>query len=228
MAAAIEVKEVAKSFGEVRALKGISLSILKGEIFGLLGPNGAGKTTLLRILTGQMRPDAGTATVGEVDVVDDPLSIKGMIGVVPEDVLLPSFLSIKEYLDFIADVRRLGPEHRKWMELFGIDEKQNYLCKDLSRGERERVMLCAAFMHDPRVVFLDEPMSGLDPLLQVSMRNFFKDYVKKGGTIFMCTHNIDIAARLCSRVGIIKSGKLLSITKPGRDLERVFLKAVGE
>lgn len=229
MESAIDMKKLRKNFGEVRAVKDISLKIKKGELFGLLGPNGAGKTTLLKILTAQLRPDSGTAKVMGIDVENEPIEIKKMIGVVPEVVLLPSFLTIKEYLDFIADVRKLETtSYEKWMEFMGIDEKQNYLCKDLSRGERERVMLCAAFMHKPRILFLDEPMMGLDPLAQDNLRKFFKDYMKSGGTIFLCTHSIDLAQRLCSKVGIIKSGKLISVKKPSKNLEKLFLKKTGE
>ena len=233
---AIEAHRLVKSFGDVDALRGVDLAIEAGEFFGLFGPNGAGKTTMLRILTGQLRPTSGSARVLGVDVVQDPLRVKSLVGIVPEVESPPSYLTSTEYLEFVARVRkqeRIDERVARWLTFFDLEEERNTLCKDLSKGTRQKLMLASAFIHDPRLVFLDEPFINLDPIYQRKLRDFLEDYVAHGGTVFMASHLLDIAERLCDHVAVIRDGSVIATGSVAQvrgaeaDLESAFLRLVG-
>ncbi len=233
---AIEASRLVKRYGDVEALRGVDLTIREGEFFGLFGPNGAGKTTMLRILTGQLRPTSGSARVLGVDVVEAPLRVKALVGIVPEVESPPSYLTATEYLEFVARVRKVdGIDGRvaKWIGFFDLDDERNTLCKDLSKGTRQKLMLASAFLHDPRLVFLDEPFINLDPIYQRKLRDFLQEYVADGGTVFMASHLLDIAERLCDHVAVIRDGSLVAtgsveqIRGSEADLESAFLRLVG-
>ena len=232
----IEATQLSKRYGNVEALRGIELRIERGEFFGLFGPNGAGKTTMLRILTGQLRPTAGTARVLGVDVLAEPLKVKALVGIVPEVESPPSYLTATEYLEFVARVRkqdRIEARVAKWIEFFDLQEERDTLCKDLSKGTRQKLMLASAFLHDPQLVFLDEPFINLDPIYQRKLRDFLQDYVAEGGTVFMASHLLDIAERLCDHVAVIRGGSVIAtgsvaeIRGAEADLESAFLRLVG-
>ena len=234
--AAIEASGLTKRYGTVDALKGIQLTVERGEFFGLFGPNGAGKTTMLRILTGQVRPTEGTARVLDLDVVREPLRVKSLIGIVPEVESPPSYLTAYEYLYFVGQVRKVeGLEGRiaRWFEFFDLDEARSSLCKDLSKGTRQKLMLAAAFLHEPSLVFLDEPFINLDPIYQRKLREFLQEYIGGGGTVFMASHLLDIAEKLCDRVAVIQDGAIIAtgsvdeIRGPESNLETAFLRIVG-
>src|SRR5256886_11586324 len=189
--AAIEASGLTKRYGTVDALKGIQLTVERGEFFGLFGPNGAGKTTMLRILTGQLRPTVGEAHVLNVDVVREPLQVKSLVGIVPEVESPPSYLTAHEYLYFVGRVRtldRLEERISHWFEFFDLDEGGTTLCKDLSKGTRQKLMLAAAFIHEPALVFLDEPFINLDPIHQRKLKDFLAKYVAGGGTPCIAFH----------------------------------------
>ncbi len=234
--ATVEADRLTKRYGTVQALSGIDLRIEKGEFFGLFGPNGAGKTTMLRILTGQLRPTEGEARVLGVDVVREPLKVKSLVGIVPEVESPPSYLTAYEYVEFVGRVRKVDSVDARvarWLEFFDLQDERNTLCKDLSKGTRQKLMIAAAFLHDPQLVFLDEPFINLDPIYQRRLRDFLQEYVAGGGTVFMASHLLDIAERLCDHVAVIRDGALIAtgsveqIRGSEADLESAFLRLVG-
>lgn len=218
-------------------MSGLSISMEEGESFCLLGPNGSGKTTTIGILTGSLSATAGKAVVMGVDVAADPIGVKRKIGIVPEMEYPPSFLTVREYLDLVCSLRKVDdprPKIDRWIQFFGLEDKENALCKDLSKGTKKKVMLSAAFVHDPKLLFLDEPFLDLDPIVQRNTREYLRSYVKEGGTIFLSTHILEIAEKLCDRVGIlyngklIASGKLAELKRSQESLEDVFMRLVVE
>jgi len=231
---AIEAKGIQKKFGKIEALKGIDLKIEEGEFFGLFGPNGAGKTTLLKILTAQLLPSAGEAKVLGIDVLSNPMLVKKMVGIVPEVESPPSYLTAYEYLYFVSKVRGVNDQEKKireWMDFFDLRDSEKVVCKDLSKGMRQKLILASAFLHEPKVLFLDEPLTSLDPVYQRKVKDYLKEYVKRGGTIFMCSHLLEIAEKLCTNVGIINDGEIISSGKmeeviQGGNLENIFLRLV--
>lgn len=233
----IEVKGLSKSFGNIKAVDNVDLSVKKGELFGLLGPNGSGKTTMIKMLTGQIKPDSGSLRVHGVDVLEAPLRVRELVGVIPEQETPPSFLTAEEYLHFVAKIRKLeGYEEacERWFEFFDFGDQKNVLCKDLSRGTRQKLMFAQAFLHEPELAIIDEPLINLDPVMQRKVKDFLRGYVKNGGTIFISTHILEIATEICSSIGIIYKGKLVHSGRmddpelEDRGLEDFFLELVGK
>jgi len=231
----VRIKGITKKFGEVLALDNVSLNINGGEFFGFFGPNGAGKTTLLRILTGQLRPTSGGAEVLGIDVVRQPLKVKAVVGIVPEIESPPSYLTAYEYLYFVSQVRKVADWERKvthWMKFFDLEESSRIICKDLSKGNRQKLMVASALIHEPRALFLDEPFINLDPVYQRKLKDYLMNYSKKGGTVFMCSHLLEISEKLCKNVAIINKGRIIAqgTTEEVRgiypDLEKAFLSLV--
>lgn len=233
----IFANKISKSFGDYKALSGINLKVNEGEFFGLLGPNGAGKTTLVRILTGQLDQDSGNAEVMNLST-SDPITIKKISGIVPEAESPPSFLTAEEFLKFVCRLRNLDnidSRVSKWLDFFEIEEKKEILCKDLSKGQRQKLMLAAAFIHEPKLLFLDEPFINLDPIFQKKVREYLFNLAKAGCTIFMCTHILEIAEKLCTEVAVINKGKIISQgslekirLKEGEHLEDIFMRLIEE
>ncbi|MCJ2533008.1 MAG: ABC transporter ATP-binding protein [Candidatus Thermoplasmatota archaeon] len=232
----IETKDVMKDFGAVRALDQVSIDVHAGDFFGFFGPNGAGKTTLLRILTGQLEATSGSVSVLGVDALKSPIRVKELVGIVPEVESPPTYLTGYEYLYFVGKVRKLDKlEDRidKWLTFFDLDTKKGVICKDLSKGMRQKLMIASAFMHDPKLAFLDEPFINLDPIYQKLLREYLQEYVSNGGTIFMCSHILEISEKLCNRMAIVDSGKVVvqgtkdDLVGEGESLENFFLRTVG-
>jgi len=231
----IEAYSLTKRFGELTAVDDLNLNIKAGELFGFIGPNGAGKTTTLQMLSGQIPPTSGTSTVMGIDTASDPISVKAVIGIVPELEYPPSFLSVEEYLYFVASVRGL-PENGnvdKWIEFFGMEDKRTTLCMSLSKGQKKKVTLSAALLHEPWMLFMDEPFLDLDPLIQRKLKGWLLHYVKGGGTVFLSTHILELAEKLCTRVGIIDKGQLVAAgsieelrNSAGENLEEIFVRLV--
>lgn len=228
----IKTTSLSKSYGRVKAVQNLDLHVEKGELFGFLGPNGAGKTTTIRILTGQIEPDAGGAAVLGIDI-KDVIAVKKAVGIVPEIVILPSFLTVSEYLEFVCTVRNVKRDTIEfWLDFTELSGNKNTLCKDLSQGMKQKLSFAAAFIHNPDLVFLDEPFADVDPLMQKKLKTFLKEYVEKGGTIFLSTHILEIAEKLCSRIAIITDGsivkteKVAELLQKGKTLEDVFIELV--
>ena len=208
----ISCKALSKKYDDVLALDGVDLNVEKGEFFGLLGPNGAGKTTLLKILTGQIRATEGTAEVLGLNVEKDILGVKRKIGIVPEQESPPSFLTPREVLEMVVDIRETeNPDIEWWIEFFEMRALEGRVCRNLSRGQRQKVMLAAAFISQTEVLFLDEPFINLDPIVQTKVRDWLVSFVKEGGTVFLNTHLLENAQRLCDRAAIIHEGKIESL-----------------
>jgi ABC-2 type transport system ATP-binding protein len=235
--AVINAVSLSKRFGQKQALDNVSLDVNSGDLFGLFGPNGAGKTTLLRIMTGQLEQDSGQANILGIDAKKGPMDVKRIIGIVPEVESPPTYLTSYEYLYFVAKVRKIPDVEgsiERWFDFFDLKDARNTICRDLSKGMRQKLMLASAFIHEPRLLFLDEPFINLDPIFQRKLREYLLGYVKNGGTVFMCSHILEIAERLCTRAAIIsdgriiKSGQMSELLKNGARLEEVFMGLVGK
>lgn len=233
----VKAVDMAKKYGDFIALHPLNVEVNSGEFFGVFGPNGAGKSTFIKLLTGQLKPSKGLIEVLGINAVGDPQKLKANIGIVPESESPPSFLTPVEFLEFVAKLRNIHDyksEVEYWLDWFGLEEKRNTMCKDLSKGQRQKVMLSAAFIHKPKLLFLDEPFANLDPIYQRKCRQWLLDHVKQGGTIFLCSHVLEMAERMCNRMAIINDGKVLAagsvselkISKE-ETLEDVFIRLVG-
>jgi len=232
MTRVIEAQDLSKAYGDVQAVDNVTLSVEKGALFGLLGPNGSGKTTMIRMLTGQTKPTGGSATVLGVDVVKDPVGVRGLVGIIPEQETPPSFLTAMEYLRFVAAVRKIpdiGTKADWWFDFLDFADKKDVLCKDLSRGTRQKLMFTQAFIHEPALALIDEPLINFDPIMQDVVKDYLAGYVKNGKTIFISTHILEVAEEICSEFAILHKGKLLhtgpvaELTGRGEHLPAFFL-----
>jgi len=234
----IEIESLTKRFGPKIAVQSLSLSIPTGTFFCFLGPNGAGKTTTIKMLTGLLRPTEGRARIGEHDIQQHPVAAKRLLGYVPDHPFLYDRLTGREFLHFVAGLYQLseaefGERAASLMSLFEVAHVADQLIEDYSHGMRQKLSFAACFLHDPRVIIVDEPWVGLDP----KNIRFVKDYLRRktreeGLTVFMSTHTLSIAEEVADRIGIIHDGRLLyegtvadikSLHKNPGSLEDVFL-----
>jgi ABC-2 type transport system ATP-binding protein len=234
----IEAQNISRQFGAVHAVENVSFSVPEAEIFGFLGPNGAGKTTTIRMLTGQLRPTAGTARVAGCDVVNERTALKQQIGVVFEYQNLYERMSAADNLAFIADL--YGAPRRRVSEVLaqvGLAERAREPIKRYSNGMKQRLLIARALLPNPKVLFLDEPTRGLDPGMAREIRAIIAGLAAGGTTIFLTTHYMEEADRLCARVAILDRGRIAALDAPRRlkeshgggqvTLEDVFLKLTG-
>ncbi|AEH45511.1 ABC transporter related protein [Thermodesulfatator indicus DSM 15286] len=225
---AIKVENLVKRYGVITALKGISFTIKSGELFALLGPNGAGKTTTIRILCGLTRPTGGQAFFYEVDVFKEPIQAKKMVGLVPQAINLDLELTLKENLLIHGllfglsreQIRKRSYELLRFAELW---DRANEKVKTLSGGMRRRLLIIRALLHQPRILFLDEPTVGLDPHIRRKLWGLIKSIQQKGTTILLTTHYIEEAEFLADRVAFINAGRLVAIDTP-----QALMKQLGE
>ena len=213
----ISVQNITKVYGEQKALDNVSFSVSKGEIIGFLGPNGAGKSTMMKILTCYIPQSSGIAEVSDLDVEKDPIKIKAKVGYLPESNPLYTDMYVKEYLQFVAGSYGVKKDRvQELIQLTGLTPEQHKKIGQLSKGYRQRVGLAAALIHDPEVLILDEPTTGLDPNQLVEIRNLIKKLGKEK-TVMLSTHIMQEVEQLCSRVIIINKGKIVA-DKPTHEL----------
>ncbi|NLN17187.1 MAG: ABC transporter ATP-binding protein [Firmicutes bacterium] len=214
MAAIIEAENLRKRFGDVEAVAGISFSVQEGELFGFLGPNGAGKTTTIKMLTGLARPDGGTLAIGGIDCSRDPKAAQHLIGVVPDESNLYPELTGFENLCFCAALYGMERSQReararKLLESFGLAEAGSRKFGSYSKGMKRKLAIAAGIIHDPPILFLDEPTTGIDVLSARQIRQLIADLHRSGTTIFLTTHYIEEAERLCERIAFIVAGRIV-------------------
>ena len=214
----IEIKNVSKSYnkGAVKAVDNLDLTVEKGEIFGFLGPNGAGKTTTIKMIVGLLNPDGGSISVNGLDIGKKTLEAKKNIGYVPDNPNLYDRLTGTEYLNFMADVYQVPSTERKdsiahYLEMFDLKDAASDLIKSYSHGMKQKIALTGALIHNPAVWILDEPMVGLDPKSAHLLKEQMREHCNKGNTVFFSTHILEVAEKLCDRIGIIHKGKLIAI-----------------
>ncbi len=217
----IEVENLTKRFGEIAAVDHVSFSVRRGEIFGFLGPNGAGKTTTIRVLTGVLKPDEGRARVAGYDILENSIKARQCIGVVPEVSNAYIDLSAWDNLMLIGMLygvpkRERTESAKKLMKDFNIYDVRHRLVRGFSKGMRQKLLLCMALINDPEILFLDEPTSGLDVESARLLREKIQQYNREGKTVFLSTHNMEEADRLCHRIAIINHGRIATIDTPDR------------
>ena len=222
----IEASKLTKRFGNVTAVDGITFSVNEGEIFGFLGPNGAGKTTTIRMLTGLLFPDSGDAFINGVNIARNPIKAKIKMGVIPEMGNIYVDLTAKQNIILAGrfygiSMRELKKRAGSLLKQFGLYDRKDDLVRTFSKGMKQRVNIASAIVHNPEILFLDEPMLGLDVQSQRLIRNTINGMNEKGTTIFLTTHNIEEANQLCERVAIINKGKIVAIDRPEK-LRRAF------
>jgi len=211
---ALEVRGLVKNFDRP-AVDGLDLAVYRGEFYALLGPNGAGKTTTLRMIAGLMRPDAGSIRVGGIDALDDPVAAKQIMAWVSDEPMIYDKLTPREYLEFVAGLWSVEPvlaaaralELLTWL---GLAAHADQRCESFSKGMRQKVALAGALVHDPRVIILDEPLTGLDAGSARQVKDVLRQRVRDGGTIIMTTHILEVAERMADRIGVIAHGRLVA------------------
>lgn len=226
MSAIIEIQELSKQFGQRIAVDNISLTIESGEIFGLVGPNGAGKTTTMRMLVTLLKPDKGEIFVGGYSVEDEPREVRRLIGFMPDSFGVYGDMTVKEYLDFFAACYHIPLAQRNGLiddllELVDISHRRDDMVDTLSRGLKQRLGLARVLIHDPNILVLDEPASGLDPRARIEIRELLVEVAHLGKTIIFSSHILADVAELCTRVGIMENAKLVAIGTLDQLSERV-------
>jgi ABC-2 type transport system ATP-binding protein len=239
---AVSVRGLRKTF-ESPAVAGIDLTINAGEFYGLLGPNGAGKTTTLRMIAGLLMPDFGSIEVFGIDVLREPLAAKELIAWLPDEPLLYDKLTVAEYLEFIAGLWRMDAKQaernaRELLERLDLWAHRDDRCEGFSRGMKQKAALAGALIHEPRLLILDEPLTGLDAAIARQVKDLLLERARAGCTIILTTHIMDVAERLVDRIGVIQSGRLLAEGNldelraqagcAGSTLEEVFLNLVAQ
>lgn len=236
----IVAKDLVRHFGQTVAVDHLSFQVKAGEIYGLLGPNGAGKTTTVRMVSGLLPPTSGEVQVFGFDPMEQPILVKQRIGLVPEDHILYESLTPREFYNFVASVRRLDESElkrriRSLVDAFEFSEYYDKPIAALSHGNRQKASILAAIIHDPPLLVLDEPFSGLDARTVRVLKDILNIHLENGGGILFSSHILEVAESLCNRIGIIDEGRMVAegtvdelreMVKAHGSLEEVFLRAV--
>jgi ABC-2 type transport system ATP-binding protein len=239
----IQLKQLTKRYGSFTAVDSIDLHVPAGQLFGFLGPNGAGKTTTLRMIAGILRPTAGQVRIGGIDVVEQPNEAKARLGFIPDRPFIYEKLTGMEFLRFVAGLygqQGAQVEHRgrELLGLFDLEDWRDELVESYSHGMRQKLIISSAFVHRPDVIVVDEPMVGLDPKAARTLKDLFREYTRRGHTIMMSTHTLEVAQAMCDRIAIIRRGRIAASgtmdelrrhAESGTDgLEDIFLRLTGE
>ena len=211
----IRIINLRKQYGRLAAVDDLNIEVAPGEIFGFLGPNGAGKTTTIRVMMGILRASSGRVILGGHDVEQEPQQAKAIAGFIPDRPFIYEKLSSKEFLTFIAKLHRMETARLRrrideLLEYFELANWQDELVEGFSHGMKQRLVLCAALVHEPRILVVDEPMVGLDPKGARTIKDLFRSLAKSGTTVFLSTHSISVAEEVCHRIGIIQKGHLIA------------------
>ena len=238
----IHVENLVKTFGEVRAVDGISFDVSAGEIFAFLGPNGAGKTTTIKMLAGLLRPTSGEIRIGGFDIQKEPEKAKSLLAYVPDFPFLYDKLTAREFMQFVGELfqmdRKVVEQRTEQLfETFHLTDYRHELAENLSHGTRQRLVISSALLHDPKVLIIDEPMVGLDPTHARIVKQEFRARSRAGMTIFLSTHQLSVAEEVADRIGIIHHGKVIAMgtvdelrqhTSEAGALEKVFLNLIDQ
>jgi len=231
----LQITNLTKTYASsVKAVDGLSLTLQKGEIFGFLGPNGAGKTTTIKALTGILPFEEGTITIDGLDIKKDPTNAKRCIGYVSDNHVVYDKLTGREYVNFLADVFGVSKDEREpikeLVDKFSLTGAYDSQIKTYSHGMKQKISVIGALVHSPKLWVLDEPLTGLDPQSAFELKSLMRLHCDRGNTVFFSTHILEVAEKLCDRVGIIVKGKLVVLGTPetvakerGKTLEEVFL-----
>jgi ABC-2 type transport system ATP-binding protein len=235
----ITIKSLSKLYNEQLAVNNISLEIPKGAMYGFLGPNGAGKTTTLRMLMGLLQPSSGTATINDIDVTTDPISVRANVGYLPDEIFLYDYLTGFQFLEFIADIHHIDSETKEkkindLLSLFGLQEAANDFTANYSFGMKKKLALAGIVIHNPPVLILDEPFNGLDPQATRDFRSLLNSMVESGTTVIFSSHVLEVVEKLVTHAGIISKGEIKvsapinEITQRFGSLEEAFFKLTKE
>ena len=239
---ALKLVNITKRYGDIVAVDGLSLDVRRGEVFGLLGPNASGKSTTLKIILGLVKPDFGYANVLGINVEEKTVEVKRQVGYVPESPRMYEFLTGLEFLDLTGDIYGMDPSEKKkrmeeYLQALELEGREGDLISSYSQGMKQKVVIISALMHRPRLLLLDEPLSGLDPRSARIIKDLIRELSSEGVTTIMSTHVLEIAQAMCDRIGIMYEGRLLALgsmeelrreaTMPSSDLEDIFLKLTG-
>ncbi len=234
----IELVELTKLYKGLRAVDNISLQVKKGIVFGFLGPNGAGKTTTLKMMAGILKPTSGKVVIDGMDLTMNPEGVKRICGFIPDRPYIYEKLTGHEFLRFTGGLYGLNHDTldnriTELLELFELSHWSDELVESYSHGMKQRLVMCSSLIHDPKVIIVDEPMVGLDPKGARLVKDIFRNEAKKGKTVFVSTHSLDIAQEICSEIAIIQTGRIIATGSAGDlkkqagidgNLENVFLK----
>ncbi|NLO21878.1 MAG: ABC transporter ATP-binding protein [Syntrophomonadaceae bacterium] len=238
----IKTSQLTKNFGSTAVVDGLNLQVRGGEIYGFLGPNGAGKTTTIKMLTGLLEPSHGEAYICGYDINKDSAKAKALMAYVPDQPKMYGKLTAREFLLLISDLYRIPQDvsrerAKQLLGLFGLEARADELLEGYSHGMRQKVVLASALIHQPQVILLDEPTVGLDPASARLLKDVLQKMAQMGAAIFLSTHILEIAERMCHRVGILKNGQLIAEGSPeelrrkvgneGESLEDIFLELTG-
>lgn len=238
----LSIQNVSKVYskGAVKAVDDISLEVKDGEIFGFLGPNGAGKSTTIKMIVGILTIDSGKITVNGIDVAAESIKAKQCIGYVSDNHETFDKLTGAEYLNFIGEMYNvpatlLDERIERYLTLFEMQSAKNNIIKTYSHGMRQKIVLIASLLHEPKLLVLDEPLTGLDPQSAYQLKQLMREYTQKGNTVFFSSHVIEVVEKLCDRIAIIKHGKIIAVdtldnirSDSSLSLEDIFLQAVKE